>query len=277
MTMLQVIGDPVLHSKSPLIHTAMLRHLGLDIRYTPQVVRKGELAQYLALARETGVTGFNATMPHKEDLLPLMDALGEDAARCQAVNTVCLENGKWVGHNTDGEGCLAALRAQGLWPAKGVVILGAGGAAKAVALRLARESTTPIWVCNRTLAKAQSLCSADPQRRLIPGGLDARTLTRLCHQAQLVINCTNLGMEGSSGQFDGFSFLDALLPGAGVMDLIYHPPQTQLLYQAQSRGLSTCNGLPMLVYQAIFALEHFLDRPLPRQELAQVVFAALQA
>lgn len=273
--MLQVIGDPVLHSKSPLIHTAMLRHLGLDIPYTPQVVKKGGVPEYLSWAREHEVTGFNATMPHKEDLIPLMDTLGEDAARCGAVNTVCLRDGTWVGHNTDGDGCLAAVQTSGLWPARGVVILGAGGAAKAVALRLARETVGPIWVCNRTLSKAQELCQLDPTGVLTPAGFDLDTLVDRCSQAQLVINCTNLGMNDCPHQFENFSFLDALPQDAGVMDLIYHPAQTQLLQQAQARGLKVCNGLPMLVYQAIFALEYFLDRELPRGELAQVVFSKL--
>ena len=90
---LQVIGDPVLHSKSPLLHAAMLAELGLDVPYAPRVVRRGELPQYLARARENGVTGFNATMPHKEDLLPLLDGIDPAARAVGAVNTVCLRNG----------------------------------------------------------------------------------------------------------------------------------------------------------------------------------------
>ena len=111
---LQVIGDPVLHSLSPKIHGAMLRELGLDIPYDAHVVQKGGLPGYLVWARDNGVAGFNATMPHKEDLIPLLDDLGEDAARFGAVNTVCLRDGKWIGHNTDGEGCLAALKGCGM-------------------------------------------------------------------------------------------------------------------------------------------------------------------
>ena len=275
--MLQVIGDPVLHSKSPLIHTAMLSHLGLDIPYTPQVVKKGELGAYLDWAKAHGVTGFNATMPHKEDLVPLMDELGEDAARCGAVNTVCIRDGRLIGHNTDGDGCLAALEGAGLWPASRAVLLGAGGAAKAVALRLARAGAEKIWVCNRTLEKAQALCAHDPQGVLTPAGLDGATLKELCRKAQLVVNCTNLGMEGCPHQFEDLSFLEALPQGAGVFDLIYHPAETLLLSQAKALGLKTCNGLPMLVYQAIFALEHFLGRSLPRPEMTQVVFYALGA
>ena len=272
--MLQVIGDPIFHSKSPIIQTTMLNHLGLDIPYTPHWVKKGELAGYFAFAQANGVTGFNATMPHKEDLVPMMDELGEEAIRYGAVNTVCLREGRRIGHNTDGDGCLSSLVRAGMWPARQVVLLGAGGAARAVALRLAEAGAERIWVCNRTLSKAGQLCQLEPDV-LSPAGFDRDTLSQLCAQSQLVINCTNLGMDDCPHQFEDFSFLDALPRDAGVMDLIYYPACTELLRQAQTRGLKTCNGLPMLIYQAIFALEYFLDRPLPRYELAQVVFAKL--
>ena len=272
---LQVIGDPVLHSKSPLIHSAMLAELGLDIPYEAHVVKKGELPAYLAWAKENGVTGFNATMPHKEDLIPLLDELGEDAARFGAVNTVCLREGRFIGHNTDGEGCLAALKGAGLWPARRIVVLGAGGAAKAMALKLASSGAEQVWVCNRTLSKAEALCALCPEI-MTPAGFEPGTLARLCGEADLLINGTNLGMEGCPCQFETFDFLDALPSHAGVFDAIYHPAETELLSQAKKRGLTVCNGLPMLIHQAIFALEHFLNRPLDHPRMAEVIKKALK-
>ena len=274
---LQVIGDPVLHSKSPVIHGAMLEALGLDIDYTAHVVRRGELPQYLAWAEENGVTGFNATMPHKEDLLPLLDEIDPAARAVGAVNTVCLRDGKWVGFNTDGGGAVAALRdGLGIDPAGlTVTLLGAGGAAKAVALALSQAGAERVFVCNRTLARARELCAHDSLGRLSPAGFDMGTLRRMAEQSQLLVNCTNLGMEGCPAQFEGFSFLDALPPDAGVFDLIYHPAETELLAHARRRGLRTLNGLPMLVNQAVLALEHFLDRPLDRGAMAGAAAAAL--
>lgn len=273
---LQIIGDPVLHSKSPVIQGAMLRALGLDVPYTPHVVRRGELPQYLAWARENGVAGFNATMPHKEDLLPLLDHIDPAARAIGAVNTVCLRDGRWVGFNTDGAGALSALgEVLGFDPAGSTVtLLGAGGAAKAVALALAEAGAERVRVCNRTLERAGELCARHP--RLTPAPFDPDTLERLCRGADLLVNCTSLGMEGCPRQFEGFSFLDALPPHGAVFDLIYHPAETELLAQARRRGLRAMNGLPMLVWQAVLALEHFLNRPLDRGAMAAAASAALE-
>lgn len=273
---LQVIGDPVLHSKSPVIQGAMLGALGLDIQYTAHVVRRGELPDYLRRARENGVTGFNATMPHKEDLIPLLDEIDPAAKALGAANTVCLRNGKWVGFNTDGGGAVASLKNANMDPdGLTVALLGAGGAAKAVALALSQAGAERVFVCNRTLSRAEELCAHDPLGRLSPAGFDIGTLRRMAAQSQLLVNCTNLGMEGCSGQFEDFSFLDALPEGAGVFDAIYHPAETQLLAQARRRGLKTLNGLPMLVNQAVLALEHFLNEPLDRKAMARAATAAL--
>ena len=273
---LQVIGDPVLHSKSPVLHGAMLSALGLEAAYDARVVRRGELPDYLRWARDHGVAGFNATMPHKEDLLPLLDGMDPAARLTGAVNTVCLREGAWVGFNTDGAGALSALgEVLGFDPAGSTVtLLGAGGAAKAVALALAQAGAERVRVCNRTLERAVELCARHP--RLTPAPFDPDTLERLCRGADLLVNCTSLGRGGCPRQFEGFSFLDALPPHGAVFDLIYHPAETELLAQARRRGLRTMNGLPMLVWQAVLALEHFLNRPLDRGAMAAAASAALE-
>ena len=135
-----VIGDPVLHSKSPLIQNTMIRALGLDYIYLCQPVKAGRAAAWLDAAREAGYAGFNATMPHKLDLAPRMDELDEDAALYQSVNTVCIRGGKLYGYNTDGRGFIRALADAGVDPAgRRVLLLGSGGAAKAVALKLVQQ------------------------------------------------------------------------------------------------------------------------------------------
>ena len=275
---LQVIGDPVLHSKSPAIHGAMLAVLGLgDVTYTARVVRRGELPDYLGWAKRNGVVGFNATMPHKEALVPLMDQLDGPARAVGSVNTVCLREDGWSGHSTDGPGFLAALghELQINQTGRTIILLGAGGAARAVASALAQAGAARVHVCNRTRERAAALCGLDPLGRLVPDWFDQETLSRLAASSDLLVNCTNLGMEGCPGQFEDFSFLDALPRGAAVCDLIYHPAETELLRQARRRGLAVANGLSMLVWQAVLALEYFLDRPLDRERLARAAAAAL--
>lgn len=267
-----VIGDPVLHSKSPLIHNTMLSALGLDYVYLCQPVPRGSAEEWLRCAKFAGYAGFNATMPHKEVLFPLMDETDEDARLYRAVNTVCIKEGRVYGYNTDGRGFLRALEDLDTTPqGKNVLLLGAGGAARAVALKLVQQGAKAVFVCNRTVEKAAALCAHDPLGRLAPAGFDSVTLRRLAARADLVVNCTSLGMEGTQGQFEDLSFLEALSAGVPVFDLIYAPAETELLCRARELGHPTSNGLGMLVYQAVFALEHFTDTQIDASAMAEVL------
>ena len=272
-----VIGEPVLHSKSPLIQNTMLAALGLDYVYLCQPVPRGRCREWLECAKFAGYAGFNATMPHKEALVPLMDELDEDARLYQSVNTVCIKEGKVYGYNTDGRGFLQALLDAGVDPAgKRVLLLGAGGAAKAVALKLVQQGCVSLTVCNRTLERAEMLCqfNAAVMRAV---GFDAATLRLEASRADLLVNCTSLGMGGVAGQFEDFHFLDALPHAAAVCDLIYDPGETKLLRRARNRGLPAMNGLPMLVWQGVLALEQFLGgRPLDRKKLARAAYQVLE-
>ena len=277
MKRLCVIGDPIAHSKSPLIQNTMLKALGLDYEYGAQLVPGDQTAQWLARAKAEGYAGFNATMPHKEHLVPLMDELSDDARMYGAVNTVCIRDGKAIGHNTDGAGSLQALKEAGMDPAgRRVLVLGAGGAAKAVVPKLVQGGAGAVFLCNRTRERAAALCAWDDGGRLSPADFTPETLKRLAAQCSLVINCTSLGMSGTSGQFESFDFLDTLPAGSGVFDLIYSPAETELLRQARLRGHRTANGLGMLIWQAIFALEHFTDTKIDGRAMARLVEEALK-
>ncbi|NCE65858.1 shikimate dehydrogenase [Pseudoflavonifractor sp. 524-17] len=273
-----VIGDPVLHSKSPLIHNTMIEALGLDYIYLCQPVERGKAAQWLRCAALAGYAGFNATMPHKEALVSLMDELDEDARQYGAVNTVCIREGKYWGYNTDGRGFLAALSQAGIETAgKTVLVLGAGGAARAVAPKLCRTGDAArVVVANRTVEKAAALCSSSPDGRMQPADFRGETLCHLAGEADLIVNCTNLGMTGINRQFEGLSFLDALKSGAAVCDLIYSPAETVLLQKARAGGHKTLNGLGMLIWQAVFALEHFTGTKIDGAVVLPLVEAALE-
>lgn len=272
-----VIGDPVLHSKSPLIQNTMLAALGLDYIYLCQSVPRGETETWLRCAAFCGYAGFNATMPHKEALVPRMDELDEDARMYGAVNTVCLREGRCYGYNTDGRGFLAALEQAGVATrGQNVLILGAGGAAKAVAPKLCQAGDArQVVVANRTVEKAAALCAGAEKGRMIPVGFAPEELRRAAEQCDLLVNCTNLGMEGTGGQFSDFSFLEALPSHAAVCDVIYAPAETELLRRARERGLRTLNGLGMLIWQAVFALEHFTQTRIDGKAMVPLVEDAL--
>lgn len=255
MKQLYVIGDPVTHSKSPLLHNTMCQVLGLDFTYGCRTVHRHELPAFLTAAKDEGCAGFNATMPFKELLLPYLDELDPLASTLGAVNTVCIKNDKLYGYNTDCPGYLAALSHRGFDPAgKRAVLLGAGGAAKAVAVGLCQAGAS-VTVLNRTLPRAQAVAALCPgQAQALPWTVE--TLGRVLPQADLLVNATSLGMAGQ-GQFGDFAFLDLLPQDCLVSDLIYHPAPTELLKRAAVRGLATMDGYPLLIHQAILALEHF--------------------
>ena len=274
MKKLCVIGDPVLHSKSPLIQNTMIQALGLDYEYVCQPVKREELVAWLDRVRAEGWAGFNATMPHKEALVPYMDELDEDARLYGAVNTVCYRNGKLYGFNTDGGGFARALTMCNI-PIKGTrfALLGAGGAAKAVTLKLVQQGAGHVTICNRTVEKAAALAAHAPKVMSV-AGFSEKELAEACANCDVLINCTNLGMTGSP-VFESLAFVDALPAGVPVCDLIYHPPKTNLLARAEAQGHPVMNGLPLLIHQAILALEHFTQTEINAAAMLPLVEQAL--
>lgn len=277
---LAVIGDPIEHSLSPVIQQAMLDALGIACTYERILVSAGSVSAWLPVAPDLNLAGFNATMPHKTDLVPLMDTLSDDARMYRSVNTVVIREGRFHGYNTDGEGFLRSLLEEDIHVRDmRVVVYGAGGAARSVVLKLAAEGAESVTVCCRTPQKAEELAAASPRIRL------CRMTEKACETAlaegELFINCTPLGMQGVQAQFEDFSFLDMLPPSAPVCDLIYRPLKTRLLEEAEKRGHAAMNGLGMLIHQAILALEHFsslsLDAPLMKAAVMKRLIPVLKA
>ena len=215
-------------------------------------------------------------MPHKQDLADLVDELDDSARRAGSVNTVCLRDGRLVGFSTDGAGLTAALAERGIaLPGLRVTLLGAGGAARSVVPALLEAGAARVTVSARNLTQAAALCDLDPQR-LAPTNFTTDAIAREAAVSQLLINCTSLGMTGQ-GEFDDLAFEDALPEGAAMCDLIYDPGETKLLRRARNRGLPAMNGLPMLVWQGVLALEQFLGgRPLDREKLARAAYQVLE-
>lgn len=256
MKQLFVIGDPVAHSLSPLLHQAMLDQTGAAYRYDVRTVRPEELPAFVRWAKDGGCAGFNVTMPHKEAILPLLDEVDTTAASCGAVNTVCIREGRAIGHNTDGTGFLDSLAGQGFYPQdRTVLLLGAGGAAKAVGHALAAAGAGRVIVCARRLERAAALAAQ------LPGCgegivLAQDAIPQAAAACDLLVNATPLGMAGSPA-FARLDFLQAMPPHAVVYDLVYHPRRTALLEAAARQGLRTVGGIDLLIRQAVRAFTFF--------------------
>jgi shikimate dehydrogenase len=266
----EVIGDPVGHSKSPAIHGFWLEKLGLEREYRRTAVEAAELGAYLERRRrDPDWVGCNVTIPHKQAVLPFLDRIDRGAAEIGAVNTVVREGDELVGYNSDGAGFLEPLR-----PLLGrrhlfrmARIIGAGGAARAVAHALWGEGFTLVVIA-RDPAKAEALRSRfDPAHSYAAARGDFAQPTDFAFDDRegmldLVINTTPLGMTGQPPLQLDFSHVP---PGAVIYDIVYAPLETALLAEARARGLRTIDGLEMLVGQAAIAFRKFYGQDAPRE------------
>jgi shikimate dehydrogenase len=273
-----VLGHPVGHSLSPAMHNAALTQLGWDGVYVAFDVAPDGLADAVSGLQALGVAGVNCTIPHKEALIPLMDELSEEAAFIGAVNTILFRDGRRIGHNTDAPGFLAALRAAGAEPdGKQVVVLGAGGSARAVVVALAGAGAK-VTLANRTLERAEELAAelnakihADCVQAV---ALNETALAPIVTEAAIVVNTTSVGMSPHVEAMPEVP-VDRLRPDAFVYDLIYNPLETRLLREARRRGVGGSNGAGMLARQGALALELWTGESAPAELMEQVILDAL--
>ncbi len=238
-----IIGYPVAHSRSPRLHNYWLARAGIDGAYVPLPVAPADLPAAIAGLRAAGLAGANVTIPHKEAVLALCTDLDEAARRSGAVNTLVFSDRGIHGSNTDGAGFLANLAAHGVPPGGSALLLGAGGAARAIAAALLRVGTA-VTLCNRTPGRAEVLQDALPGLRIT--GWARRSEALAGHG--LLVNTTSLGMGGQPPlEID----LAAAPRTLVVADIVYVPQQTPLLAQAQAAGLRCIPGLGMLLHQAV--------------------------
>jgi shikimate dehydrogenase len=268
-----IIGWPVSHSLSPQLHGHWLREHNIDGAYVPLPVAREDFTSALAGLGRAGFAGVNVTVPHKEAAFALAHALDEMALAAGAVNLLLIENGRFIGRNTDVPGLRAslaeALGAEGL-RGQTVVVLGAGGAARAAVLACNQLQAGNIRVVSRQTSRAEAL------KALVPTALTPfawNDWARAAENAQLLINATSAGMKGAPPlALD----LNALPRQATVCDLVYNPLETELLKAARARGHRTIDGLGMLMHQAVPAFEAFFGvkphvSPALRAELEQAL------
>ena len=257
------------HSVSPAMHNAAFKHMGLDITYKAMLVTSDGLSDAAAWARGADVLGINVTVPHKEAIIGLLDHMDPEARAIGAVNTVVNRGGSLEGYNTDGKGFIRALEADGIEVAgTRVLVLGAGGAARAVCYYLAREAGG-LYIYNRTPERARRLAA-----ELGGEGRTVSAIERLegfLKRVDIVINATRLGLDADDPLPCD---IKDIRPGQTVCDLIYRT--TPFLREAAARGATTVDGTGMLLYQGVLALELWTGEKAPVGVMKEALKRALK-
>jgi shikimate dehydrogenase len=254
---LAVIGHPIGHSLSPVMHNAAIKALGLDYVYVPFTVRPDQIAEAMTSFRVLNIAGINATIPHKEILIPYLDEINETALLTGSVNTLVNRDGHLSGHSTDGEGFLRSAEDElGSIAGCKVLVLGAGGASRAVCVAL-RQAGCDLVIVNRTLERANALANmllgflSQGSVNVITA--DSPELPEIADACDLIVNTTSLGMTPHP---DATPLPAELIqPHHRVYDLIYSPLETRLVSEARAKGATAVSGLKMLVYQGAVAFE----------------------
>lgn len=268
-----LIGYPLTHSISPIMHNKAFEMLGLNYVYMPIETEPSRFKKILEALVILGFVGFNVTIPYKERIVDYCDWLSEDARDIGAVNTVHVVEGKLKGYNTDWTGFIQSLKRKGFTPeGKHCVVIGAGGAARGVVYALSRYNAAGITVINRSREKALQLVKHFKGISIDAVSLEDQNTVEICRKAQLLVNCTPVGMAPYSDK----SLLspEHFTPSQMVYDLIYNPPVTQFLKYGSRAGAVTVNGLDMLILQGAFAFKIWTGMEFPVESIRKMIFQA---
>lgn len=273
-----IIGDPIQHTLSPAMHNAAFKNLHLPFIYLPFHIKPPELGSFIKQARHSKLKGFNVTLPHKEAVIPYLDQISPEAKSIGAVNTVVFSKGKLKGYNTDGEGYLRSLWKEKKFRPhnKNIVILGAGGAARAVLYALGKKGSKNIVLVNRTVTRAKKLAKEFQEilgtKNITVLGFHSKTLGAAFSQTDLLVNTTSVGLDRTRFKNLPLTFLPS---SAIVSDLVYRPLQTPLLIQAKRLKLSTHTGIGMLLHQGALAFQLWTKRKPPIVLMKKALLDAL--
>ncbi len=274
-----LIGDPVEHTMSPVMHNAAFREIGVDYLYVAFRVKKEELGRAIDGMRALNIRGLNVAIPHKVAVIQFLDELDPLAEKIGAVNTIVNDDGILKGYNTDGAGFLQVLVERGIEPAgKNVVILGAGGASRAISFTLA-DRGAHLVILNRLLELDWAEELAGRISQIFTMGVEALELNRenlagALDKANILVNATSVGM---TPDIDGTPVTsDLLKPGLVVFDIVYNPIKTRLLKEAEAAGAKTIGGLDMLVWQGALAFEKWTGVKAPVELMKQETIKILE-
>ena len=273
-----LIGDPVAHSVSPAMHNAAFNYTGLDFIYLPFRVEKEALAAAISGLRALNIKGLNVTIPHKVAVIPLLDELEPLAKKIGAVNTIVNEGGHLRGYNTDAGGFLKALMERGFkLDDKNIVILGAGGAARAISFSLA-DRIAKMVILNRQLemdwaVELAASLSRFTRKAVKALELNKKNLASVLASADMLINATSVGMSPDTSHSPVPAGL--FRPGMVVFDVIYNPIKTRLLAEARAAGAETINGIDMLVGQGALSFKLWTGAKAPVEIMEKTALEAL--
>jgi len=274
-----IIGDPIEHTMSPVMHNAAFEKMGVDYFYVPFRVKKEQLAKAIEGVRALNIRGLNVTIPHKVDIIPFLDGLDPLAKRIGAVNTVVNDEGILTGYNTDATGFLQALLERGIEPRGGnIVILGAGGASRAISFILA-ETGSNLVILNRLLEldwaeELASRLSHTFAKEVEALELNQKNLAEALEKADILVNATSVGMTPSMDET--LVPFNLLKPGLVVFDIVYNPIKTRLLREAEEAGAKIISGIDMLVWQGALAFEKWTGIKAPIELMREEVIKILQ-
>ena len=262
---------------SPVMHNAAFKNKGIDYVYLAFRVKKEELGEAIEGMRALDIRGLNVTIPHKVDVIQFLDELDPLADKIGAINTIVNNNGVLKGYNTDATGFLQALLERGIEPkGKRVVILGAGGASRAISFILA-ERGAGLFILNRTLDKAKACADRILeifQSEAVALKLNEENLVTALSRADILVNTTSVGMDPDINQTPVTANL--LKPGLVVFDIVYNPIETRLHREAEMAGATVINGLEMLVWQGAVAFEQWTGLKAPGELMRDEVLKVLQ-
>ncbi|MDY7989163.1 shikimate dehydrogenase [Paenibacillus polymyxa] len=258
LVLLGVLGDPIKHSKSPLMHKIALQVAGIEGDFVPLHVKPDQLEDAMKGIRALHFRGVNVTIPHKVEVMKYLDEIDEGARLIGAVNTIVNDNGRLKGYNTDGIGYVRSLKEETSVELKGarIAVLGAGGAARGVIHALLEEQPESVIILNRTRDKAEQLALEWTTEAIPVRGYSNEDAKSVLATVNVLINTTSVGMSPLA---DELPLEPSLIPeGIIVSDLIYNPLETRLLQESrEQRGCTVHGGLGMFVYQGAVAFEYF--------------------
>jgi shikimate dehydrogenase len=276
---LGILGNLVRGSLSPRMHNAALRHLGIDALYVPYEIPESELRRVVRAMPALRFRGMNVTVPFKEKVIRCLDEVSEEARQIGAVNTISVERGRLVGHNTDGAGFVTALKAEGGISIRGekVLLLGAGGAAKPIAFHLIRQGADRICLANRTRSRAMALRRGllrhFPDAEVAVSQLRGAAFREEVASCQFIVNTTSVGMKKGDPSLVPPRWMSS---SHVVVDIVYKPLRTPLIRSAEKAGARFLNGLGMLLYQGAIDFRLWTGKSAPVDVMKRALRSAPQ-